>query len=108
MLPDRCFESVYMVTLLRDGFGFEMESRDITFTFLVDGSEVEWTLGMAISHFAEDHFHAVSVEEVSLEGSMDQCETLVSTNDVDESSSNPCHVSSCSAGSMMNDVPVWR
>jgi len=49
VLPHRCIESVYMVTLLRDGFGFSPESRDITFTFLVDGSEVEWSLGMALS-----------------------------------------------------------
>jgi Golgi nucleoside diphosphatase len=49
VLPHRCLESVYMVTLLRDGFGFPPESRDITFTFLVDGSEVEWTLGMALA-----------------------------------------------------------
>lgn len=48
VLPHRCLEAVYMVTLLRDGFGFAPESRDITFTFLVDGSEVEWTLGMAL------------------------------------------------------------
>jgi len=61
VLPDRCFESVYMVTLLRDGFGFDLDSRDITFTFLVDGSEVEWSLGMAVSHFAEDHVHAYSI-----------------------------------------------
>jgi len=49
VLPHRCFESVYMVTLLRDGFGFHPQSRDITFTFLVDGSEVEWSLGMALA-----------------------------------------------------------
>eukprot|EP00527_Entomoneis_sp_CCMP2396_P001623 CAMPEP_0198145860 /NCGR_PEP_ID=MMETSP1443-20131203/25831_1 /TAXON_ID=186043 /ORGANISM="Entomoneis sp., Strain CCMP2396" /LENGTH=513 /DNA_ID=CAMNT_0043809613 /DNA_START=495 /DNA_END=2036 /DNA_ORIENTATION=- len=49
VLPHRCIESVYMVTLLKDGFGFSPESRDITFTFLVDGSEVEWSLGMALS-----------------------------------------------------------
>lgn len=49
VLPHRCFESVYMVTLLRDGFGFAPESRDIEFTFLVDGSEVEWSLGMALA-----------------------------------------------------------
>mmetsp|Transcript_9335 Transcript_9335/g.13502 ORF Transcript_9335/g.13502 Transcript_9335/m.13502 type:complete len:646 (+) Transcript_9335:367-2304(+) len=61
VLPDRCLESVYMVTLLRDGFGFEPESRDITFTYLVDGSEVEWSLGLAISHFAEEHSPAVSI-----------------------------------------------
>ena len=56
-----------MVTLLRDGFGFEPESRDITFTFLVDGSEVDWSLGFSISHFAEDHKHAVSVKKTEVE-----------------------------------------
>jgi hypothetical protein len=49
VLPHRCMETVYMVTLLKDGFGFHPSSRDITFTFHVDGSEVEWTLGMALS-----------------------------------------------------------
>lgn len=49
VLPHRCIEAVYMVTLLKDGYGFHPSSRDITFTFLVDGSEVEWTLGMALS-----------------------------------------------------------
>jgi Golgi nucleoside diphosphatase len=73
VLPDRCFEAVYMVTLLRDGFGFEWDSRDITFTYLVDGSEVEWSLGMAISHFAEEESPAVTV--------------------------SPCHSSSGSSGS---------
>lgn len=53
VLPHRCFESVYMVTLLRDGFGFDPSARDITFTFLVDGSEVEWSLGMALALRAE-------------------------------------------------------
>ena len=55
-LPHRCMEAVYIVTLLRDGFGFAPESRDITFTFLVDGSEVEWTLGMALAMQAEELF----------------------------------------------------
>lgn len=54
VLPHRCIETVYMVTLLKDGFGFHPSSRDITFTFLVDGSEVEWTLGMALSMYAEE------------------------------------------------------
>lgn len=54
VLGHRCIEAVYMVTLLRDGYGFEPNSRDITFTFLVDGSEVEWTLGMALSIYAEE------------------------------------------------------
>ena len=54
VLPHRCIESVYMVTLLKDGFGFHPSSRDITFTFLVDGSEVEWSLGMAIALNAQE------------------------------------------------------
>ncbi|KAL3896240.1 MAG: hypothetical protein SGARI_007228, partial [Bacillariaceae sp.] len=56
VLPHRCIETVYMVTLLKDGFGFEPESRDITFTFLVDDNEVEWTLGMALAMNAEEKF----------------------------------------------------
>jgi hypothetical protein len=54
VLGHRCIEAVYMVTLLKDGYGFHPSSRDITFTFLVDGSEVEWTLGMALSIYAEE------------------------------------------------------
>jgi hypothetical protein len=67
-----------MVTLLRDGFGFELDSKDITFTFLVDGSEVDWSLGMAVSDFAEDHVHAVSVRkpEVEIEGVQDDGSTI--------------------------------
>jgi len=53
VLPHRCLESVYILTLLRDGFGFQPSSRDITFGFLVDGSEVEWSLGLALSQHAE-------------------------------------------------------
>eukprot|EP00591_Stephanopyxis_turris_P011419 CAMPEP_0195528320 /NCGR_PEP_ID=MMETSP0794_2-20130614/30409_1 /TAXON_ID=515487 /ORGANISM="Stephanopyxis turris, Strain CCMP 815" /LENGTH=117 /DNA_ID=CAMNT_0040659441 /DNA_START=129 /DNA_END=482 /DNA_ORIENTATION=+ len=49
VLPHRCVESVYMVTLLKDGFGFHPNSRDITFLYELDGSEVEWTLGMALT-----------------------------------------------------------
>lgn len=50
VLPHRCIESVYMVTLLRDGFGFTPESRSITFKYeMEDGNEVEWTLGMALA-----------------------------------------------------------
>lgn len=54
VLPHRCLEAVYMVTLLKDGYGFHPESRDITFLFDVDGSEVEWTLGMALSMNADN------------------------------------------------------
>merc|ERR1712216_875115 len=54
VLPHRCVEAVYMVTLLRDGFGFHPSSRDITFTQWVEGNEVEWSLGMALSEFAAE------------------------------------------------------
>jgi hypothetical protein len=54
VLPHRCVEAVYMVTLLRDGFGFHPSSRDITFTQWVDGNEVEWSLGLALSEFATE------------------------------------------------------
>jgi hypothetical protein len=54
ILPQRCLESVYLVSLLKDGFGFDMDSRDITFTFLIDDSEVEWTLGMALAIRAKE------------------------------------------------------
>ena len=54
VLPHRCLETVYLVTLLKDGFGFHPSSRDITFTFLIDGDEVEWTLGMALAMNADE------------------------------------------------------
>ena len=52
ILPHRCLEAVYMVTLLADGFGFHPSKRDITFTHKVDGNEVEWSLGLALSEYA--------------------------------------------------------
>ena len=52
ILPHRCFESVYLVTLLRDGYGFHPSSRDITFSFHVHQSEVEWSMGMALSLYS--------------------------------------------------------
>lgn len=54
VLPHRCVEAVYMVTLLRDGFGFHPTSRDVTFVQWVEGNEVEWSLGMTLSEFAEE------------------------------------------------------
>jgi len=52
-LQHRCLEAVYIVTLLRDGYGFSTSSRDITFTYDIDGSEVEWALGMLLSLYSE-------------------------------------------------------
>ncbi len=48
-LPHRCFEVVYMTTLLREGFGFPLDSRNILFALELDGMEVEWTLGYALA-----------------------------------------------------------
>jgi len=54
-LPHRCFESVYIVTLLRDGFGFLPQSRDITFTYMVKDIAIDWSLGMALALFAQEN-----------------------------------------------------
>ena len=75
ILPHRCLESVYLVTLLRDGFGFAPESRDITFTFLVDGSEVEWTLGMALALRAEEEQQQAELLQSSGVLALDKYET---------------------------------
>lgn len=80
VLPHRCLEAVYMVTLLKDGFGFDLESRDITFTFLVDGSEVEWSLGMALSMHAEEHVGKQSHHQSS---------TVNATTETDKSDCKP-------------------
>jgi Golgi nucleoside diphosphatase len=48
-LPTRCLEAVYIATLLRDGYGFDDSKRKIIFAFDVNGSEVEWTMGFALS-----------------------------------------------------------
>lgn len=100
VLPDRCFESVYMVTLLRDGFGFKPESKDITFTFLVDGNEVEWSMGMAISHFAEDHLHFTSLR--TIDGEIER--SINQTHSCDNCTSMFCHFSSKWQTAMGN----WR
>lgn len=53
VLPHRCYEAVYMVSLLRS-FGFQPHARDVTFAFEVNDSEVEWTLGMALQLRSDD------------------------------------------------------
>lgn len=67
VLPHRCLETVYMVTLLKDGFGFHPTSRDITFTFLVDDNEVEWTLGMALAMNAEANYESKHLDADSID-----------------------------------------
>mmetsp|Transcript_17207 Transcript_17207/g.25489 ORF Transcript_17207/g.25489 Transcript_17207/m.25489 type:complete len:389 (-) Transcript_17207:36-1202(-) len=48
-LPYRCVESVYILVLLSDGYGFAEEERRITFAQKVNGMEVEWTLGYLLA-----------------------------------------------------------
>lgn len=48
-LSQRCVESLYIATLLEHGFGFHSEYRGITIALEVEGTEVEWTLGYALS-----------------------------------------------------------
>jgi hypothetical protein len=71
ILAERCFESVYIITLLRDGFGFDIHSRNITYSFHIEGSEVEWSLGMAIKSFADDNADLVDGRIDSLSSSID-------------------------------------
>ena len=49
-VPNRCVESMYIVTLLEYGFGYDPHSQDITFALNIEGREVEWTLGFVLAH----------------------------------------------------------
>jgi hypothetical protein len=84
VLPHRCLESVYMVTLLKDGFGFHPDSRDITFTFLVDGSEVEWSLGMALALHAAETPTTITAESTDTNESTNDNTSEDSASDEDE------------------------
>jgi apyrase len=88
VLPHRCMEAVYMVTLLKDGYGFHPESRDITFTFDVDGSEVEWTLGMALS---------MNAANAQIEAEREEQVRINTTHDTDHGES--LHITSASSDS---------
>lgn len=47
-----CFEATYVATLLRDGFGFNTQARDIHFTDHVNGVETSWALGALLFELA--------------------------------------------------------
>ena len=47
-LPHRCFEAVYIASILRDAYGFEEDWRRVEFRFDIGGEEVEWTRGMVM------------------------------------------------------------
>lgn len=48
-LPYRCFESLYLLLLLEEGFGFGLDERSVTLALKVEGVEVEWTLGYLLA-----------------------------------------------------------
>mmetsp|Transcript_45199 Transcript_45199/g.57885 ORF Transcript_45199/g.57885 Transcript_45199/m.57885 type:complete len:430 (+) Transcript_45199:416-1705(+) len=48
-MPHRCFETVFIATLLKEGFGIHPEHRTITYALELEGMEVEWTLGYLLS-----------------------------------------------------------
>lgn len=49
-VPNRCLESMYLVTLLEHAFGYDEHSRNITFALNIEGREVEWTLGFVLAN----------------------------------------------------------
>jgi len=54
ILPTRCLEAVYIVNILRDGYGFDPSSRNVIYTYDIDGTEIEWTFGLATWRFARE------------------------------------------------------
>lgn len=54
ILPTRCLEAVYIVNLLRDGYGLDPSSRNVIYTYDIDGIEIEWTFGLAAWRFARE------------------------------------------------------
>ena len=54
IVQHRCMEAIYMISLL-ETFGFTGHERHITFAFDVNGSEVEWTLGMALQYYSNNN-----------------------------------------------------
>ena len=78
ILPHRCFESVYLVTLLRDGYGFHPSSRDITFSFHVHQSEVEWSMGMALSLYSTHNTPANdTIDQTDLEKTLNDDNNII-------------------------------
>lgn len=53
VLPYRCFQLSYMSILLHDIYGFSKDSQNLSFVGSINGGEVEWTLGLALSKYQE-------------------------------------------------------
>jgi len=71
VLPHRCIEAVYMVTLLRDGFGFHPSSRDIVSPWMHCISfGVYESMPLMSSLFGHRHLHNM-YKEMRLNGVWD-------------------------------------
>jgi GDA1/CD39 (nucleoside phosphatase) family len=119
VLPHRCFEAVYMVTLLRHGFGFEADARDITYAFDVNDSEVEWTLGMALqlranAQRSEESLldkacpNQVPADEAQLQVHEPEPRTLTATDDEDKDAPPPSSDCSKQENATFEDDPEAR
>ena len=53
-MPHRCFEAVLVAQLLRHGVQVPLHARQVQFAVALQGMEVEWTLGLALSVFSGD------------------------------------------------------
>ena len=58
-VPNRCVESMYMVTLLEHAFGYDEHGRNITFALNIEGQEVEWTLGFVLANVSVGGEHGL-------------------------------------------------
>lgn len=54
-LPNRCLEALYMILLLKDGFGFDGSDRKITLALEVNGQVADWALGFALTEVKFHH-----------------------------------------------------
>ena len=48
-VQNRCFEGLYLATILEHGFGIDGTKQMVTLALEVEGVEVEWTLGFALA-----------------------------------------------------------
>jgi hypothetical protein len=52
-MPHRCFETVFIATLLKEGYGIHPKERAVTYALELEGMEVEWTLGYMLSQISQ-------------------------------------------------------
>lgn len=53
-LPRHCFTAAFLVTLLNEGYGFPLDSREIKVPRQLQGNDIGWSLGALVLELAED------------------------------------------------------